>query len=449
MVNNVSFNGGNYSQYSNDINNVAKYATGSYIVRQNENPLSGIGLMVALPVLTETPKVFKWFKTAKEAGNISASLKSGANVFKTDFTKILDGIKAGGLKNVDNYKSVWTKYSAKVVEESAEKALKTTKIADNLSDATKVLYTKASDAAKIVAKTPGRTSSMLVANGRLAQAEAAAAKELAAAPAKGLGKVGQFLGKITGITKLKTKVAELATKSPVTAKILKFGKGSGAGLNAIIEGGIETFTQVIPTFKQLGVSKGIVQTFKSGVKVAASVGGWTAGAAVGAAIGSVIPGAGTIVGGVVGSVIGMVGGVLGSWGATKLATSVVGKNELDKYKEEQAANLTKQAANNPEVVQQIVATASERLQSEGADSEDARIASTSINKLAGSATPSQSFSGASTNPYMTYNPYNIYNPYSNISNLYGNSNQYGMSINPFIQSSTGEKDFMAECAGLV
>ena len=151
------------------------------------------------------------------------------------------------------------------------------------------------------------------------------------------------------------KVAEGASKFS-TASALAWGKSAwktgGGTVMACLEGGIETFTEVIPAFSEGGFGEGVAQTAKSAVKVGASVGGWVvgakAGAAAGAAIGSIFPGAGTAIGAAIG---GLIGGIFGSWGGNKIAKAVTGKSWSEK-REEMAMNQQPQfqpqvAGNNP------------------------------------------------------------------------------------------------------
>lgn len=121
-----------------------------------------------------------------------------------------------------------------------------------------------------------------------------------------------------------------------TASALAWGKNAwktgGGTAMACIEGGIETFTEVIPAFSEGGFGEGVVQTGKSAVKVAGSVGGWClgakAGAAAGAAIGTAIcPGIGTAIGSVLG---GLICGIAGSWLGNKTAKAVTGKSWSEK-----------------------------------------------------------------------------------------------------------------------
>ena len=124
---------------------------------------------------------------------------------------------------------------------------------------------------------------------------------------------------------------------------------SGAGWMAVMDGAVETFTQVVPTFQQLGAEAGFKQIAKSGTKVAAGAAGWLAGDALGKGIGATIgtaicPGVGTAVGGFIG---GFIGGIIGSAVAGKASKALTGKNELEKAQDKQIAEITQQIDADP------------------------------------------------------------------------------------------------------
>lgn len=157
-------------------------------------------------------------------------------------------------------------------------------------------------------------------------------------PATKRSKVGKILSKIPGYDKLRT-----------TGFGQAMGK-SGAGWMAVIDGGVETLTQVVPTFKQLGAGAGFKQIAKSGTKVVAGAAGWLAGDAlgkgIGAAIGTAIcPGIGTAIGGFIG---GFLGGIVGSAVVGKAAKAITGPNELEKAQKEQMAQATAKIENDPQ-----------------------------------------------------------------------------------------------------
>lgn len=141
------------------------------------------------------------------------------------------------------------------------------------------------------------------------------------------GFLGKILDKIPGYK---------ALRSSGFGQLMS-NKGTGAGWMAVIDGAMETFTQVVPTFQQAGTEAGFRQIAKSGTKVVAGTVGWVAGDAVGrglgAAIGTAIcPGVGTAVGSFIG---GFIGGIVGSAAAGKAAKAITGKNELEKLQEQQ------------------------------------------------------------------------------------------------------------------
>lgn len=142
----------------------------------------------------------------------------------------------------------------------------------------------------------------------------------------------------------------VAKSTGITNFLKSAFKAHGAGGMAIFSSLFELF-EVIPAFKS-GTSQGIKQLGKSAVTVAADTAGFCvgsavagiAGAKIGAAIGTAVcPVLGTAIGGL----IGLAGGMIGSWGARKLAKSVVGKSENEIAKEKE----TQQQAQQPQIAQ--------------------------------------------------------------------------------------------------
>lgn len=142
----------------------------------------------------------------------------------------------------------------------------------------------------------------------------------------------------------KTATAAKATESTgLAVKAKNALKSGGFKGMAVIEGIIETFTEVIPAF-ELGTDKGIRQIGKSAVTVSAGAAGWCVGAAAGGAVGAkagalagtaICPGVGTAVG----AIIGLAGGIVGSWAARKAAKAVVGKSETEIAQEKGAQQI--------------------------------------------------------------------------------------------------------------
>lgn len=161
---------------------------------------------------------------------------------------------------------------------------------------------------------------------------------------------------------------------------------SGAGWMAVIDGGIKTFTDVVPAFQQLGFESGMKQVAKTGTEVAAGALGWVAGDAVGSAVGSAIgtlicPGVGTAIGGFLGKFF---GGVIGGAIAGKCAKAVTGKTEIQKHKDEQMAQVSQQIEADPQtkisLAQQAYQKATEVL-AQDPNNQDAKIAKASAEKV--------------------------------------------------------------------
>lgn len=421
MVSNVGFNGGynNFAQYSaKDIENITKYALGTNIVTPEENPLGGPTILIGAGI--ESFKIGSWaWKNRKDLPGAWQIEKQG---FAKDYAYKKELLGNGGWKKAETYKTVWNNYSANMVTECIPEGEKLEK----LSTETKKAYEaarKAANAAKSAKTVEEARKHLKEANETLAKARnmAHAETSLAEAATK-WGKFSKGLGRYTGYTKLNGYLAETATKSPLMAKALKFGKGSAPFF--LLSGGIELFTQVIPSFSKLGAGSGTKQLMKSTAKTAASIGGWTAGMAAGAAIGSIIPGAGTVIGGAIGALCGFIGGTIGAWGAEKVTEKIVGKSELDIAKEKEVEEASQQAEQDPKAIQELMATAAQRLQQEGGESEDAKIAFASMEKIANS----QAY--ASENTKQKRNP------------------QFQGSTNPFSQADYMNNDFMAMGAGL-
>lgn len=422
MVNGVNFSGGynNISQYSTkDIENLAKYALGTNIVTPDEGPMSGMGMMLGIGGAMEAFKGGKWAWNHKD--NLKGGWQEGVEAYKTDLAAKKELFSNGGWKSAETYKNVWNNYSAKTVLEGIPEAAKMAKLEEAAKEAKEVNNAKnAIDAykeagkfaneAKTAKTSEAAREALKKANDALARARNFSHLNSVATEATTTwGKVSKGLGKYTGVTKLNGFMAKTATESPLMAKALKFGKGNGWFV--AITGGIELLTQVIPSFTQLGAGSGTKQLVKSTAKTAASVGGWVAGMTAGAAVGSIIPGAGTVIGGAIGALCGLFGGCLGSWAATKATESIVGKNELDIAKEKQAEEMAIEAKKDPKAIQQLMAAAAQRLDQEGKESEDAKIAFGSLQKIAKLQAKNQT-SGAQSQTQYAQNTAGASNPFN-------------------------------------
>lgn len=221
----------------------------------------------------------------------------------------------------------------------------------------------------------------------VAQKEAAA--ESAKATAKATAKAGKgFFGKTKnalGITKVSKFLTSTAAKHPKFATLLKGVKGN-AGF-AIFSLGVGVITDVIPAF-QIGTKEGFKQLGKTAGKTAAEVGGWAAGTALGAKAGAAV---GTFIGGpigtAVGTVLGAACGFLGSWLASKAADKVIGPSEVEIAQQKNSENLAQAAKNDAELQNEVVGQALQNLVANytenGELSDDDKIAKKSLEKVIG------------------------------------------------------------------
>ena len=221
----------------------------------------------------------------------------------------------------------------------------------------------------------------------VAQKEAAAESAKAAASATSQASKG-FFGKTKnalGITKVSKFLTSTAAKHPKFATLLKGVKGN-AGF-AIFSLGVGVITDVIPAF-QIGTKEGFKQLGKTAGKTAAEVGGWAAGTALGAKAGAAI---GTCIGGPIGTAVGgLVGaacGFLGSWLASKAADKVIGPSEAEIAQKKNADELAAASKQDDEVKNEVVGQALQNLVANytenGKLSDDDKIAKKSLEKMVG------------------------------------------------------------------
>lgn len=221
----------------------------------------------------------------------------------------------------------------------------------------------------------------------VAQKEAAAESAKAAASATSQASKG-FFGKTKnalGITKVSKFLTSTAAKHPKFASLLKGVKGN-AGF-AIFSLGVGVLTDVIPAF-QIGTKEGFKQLGKTAGKTAAEVGGWAAGTALGAKAGAAI---GTCIGGPIGTAVGgLVGaacGFLGSWLASKAADKVIGPSEVEIAQKENSEKLGQAAKDDANVQNEVVGQALQNLVANytenGKLSDDDKIAKKSLEKVIG------------------------------------------------------------------
>ena len=221
----------------------------------------------------------------------------------------------------------------------------------------------------------------------VAQKEAAAESAKAAASATSQASKG-FFGKTKnalGITKVSKFLTSTAAKHPKFAPLIKGIKGN-AGF-AIFSLGVGVVLDVIPAF-QIGATEGFKQLGKTAMKTTAEVGGWAAGTALGAKAGAAV---GTCIGGpigtAVGTVLGAACGFLGSWLASKAADKVVGPSEVEIAQQKNSENLAQAAKDDAELQNEVVGQALQNLVANytenGELSDDDKIAKKSLEKVIG------------------------------------------------------------------
>lgn len=221
----------------------------------------------------------------------------------------------------------------------------------------------------------------------VAQKEAAAESAKAAASATSQASKG-FFGKTKnalGITKVSKFLTSTAAKHPKFAPLIKGIKGN-AGF-AIFSLGVGVVLDVIPAF-QIGATEGFKQLGKTAMKTTAEVGGWAAGTALGAKAGAAV---GTCIGGpigtAVGTVLGAACGFLGSWLASKAADKVIGPNEVEIAQQKNSENLAQAAKDDANVQDEVVGQALQNLVANytenGELSDDDKIAKKSLEKVIG------------------------------------------------------------------
>ena len=295
-----------------DVSKLIKYANGETLKEVPDTFSSTTTSAAKSAVLWEAlpfAGLLKNAKAAKSTGDVAAKLRDLDKATRQSLKNIFTGNEGTFGSRVKDYFST--------IENNK-------KVYQGLKSSTK-LVAKSSGAQKLATK----AATMLEKNPKsiIGKALNTISKKKSAAAAAKLAKLGT--------TQTASTTANIAGKVGRFGKVGKLMKTSGAGAMLAINAAIETFTEVVPTFKELGAKKGMKQVGKSAVKVGLTTAGYIAGAkggaALGAAIGSVFPGVGTAIGGA----IGFVGGLLGSFVAGKIAGKITGKSERQIAKEQQ------------------------------------------------------------------------------------------------------------------
>lgn len=373
MVNNVNSNRA-YAYPKQDLQNLAKYATGMDVTPQKNN-LKVTDLM-SYPMTITAYDSYQWIK--KNKGNYKAAFKTITDTAQ-EGNKLLKQVGVNGVLRVSNAKDI-----LKFIPES--------EYLSKLSQPVQDLYKTAQSYAEIAIKTPEKAKRALkVANKNFAEAKAAAYAEKTASATGIFSKVKNALG----ITKVNKGLNNLAAKSPTFSKCLDAYKNESGTLMLALEGGIEVATNVVPTFKKLGAKKGLKQLGKSSVTTASSVAGWVAGSAIGSKVGKAIkaavPGgkkAGALIGVLAETVCSYVGGSIVQHFASKGAKKLVGKSELEKAKEQETLQLTQVAQDVPEVFNGLIEAAAQRMSVEGENSPNSKAMNESFKNLVLSQQPS-------------------------------------------------------------
>lgn len=382
MVNTVSstniINQIQQASKTTDVKNLIKYVNNEALkeipdtfVSTTKSTLGFAGIFEGIPLLrylTRNKKLAKIAaeKTSKEAAKVSGKLIS-SNLKNIDATtlKTLQNISAGKGCLLDKILGFF----------------KTTNNAKNA-------YQAERSAVKVAAKNSNKIKNL-----------AAKIEKVGETTKKGqklTEKIGKLTNKITtaqqgakNAANAISAIENVGKSASKLAKVKDFLKHSGARFMLIFSGIMECATEVIPTFQELGVEKGIKQLGKSAVKVVGDTVGFIAGEQIGTTLGTAIgtalfPGVGTVIG----AVAGMVCGSLGSFAMGKLTKMITGKTEREKAKEEMQNQQVIEYTKNAQAQMALRNAAKEKLMAESTNgklSEDAQIALQSLQNLENSS----------------------------------------------------------------
>ena len=161
-----------------------------------------------------------------------------------------------------------------------------------------------------------------------------------------------------------------------------------------VEGGVEVATNVVPTFRKLGVKRGFKQLGKSAVTTLSSVAGWVAGSVIGSKLGTIIKAAtgnskvGALIGTFADKACSYVGGSIVQTLTSNASRKLVGKSELEKAKDEETDVIAEMAQNDEEVLQALLEAANQRMEAEGTETEDYKLVQEACRNLIMSQQPS-------------------------------------------------------------
>ena len=348
-----------------DLENLAKYATG--VPLTNSATKLTIKDVASYPAMLCGYEGWQWVKNNK--GQYKQAFADVVQRGKESH-EVLKNAGIKGVLRVADAKEILTR----IPEAEALKSLST-----NSQD----LYKAAQKAAEIAKSNPANKDALKQAASALAKADAATYAETTAKATGFFSKAK----KAVGITKVSQATKDLAAKSPTFQKCLDAYNNEAGTFMLVVEGGVETFTNVVPTFKQLGAKRGFKQLGRSTAKTLASVAGWVAGSVLGSKIGNVAGAAigNNKAGAVIGAIAGKVGsyavGTIGQHYAVRGVEKVLGKSELEKAKEEEAIRIAQAAQESPEVFDALVEQAAQRLAMEGEETAESKAVNSTLRNL--------------------------------------------------------------------
>ena len=372
----------NIGYNSNDLLNLAKYATGAGINHYNLDLGAGVaGYLVfdggirGTKWLLDNKKNFKdkgfWNtlqKSIKATDELQKSLK-GDNIVQT--TK--NFYRNNTLKELSQKYKAFTELpadeAAKLTGNARLKYLQKISKSKYYNDVRKLLR-EAGKLSGDAYKSKMKEVYAAIAKADLNVQTAKAAGELV--PVTKAGKAIQWAKNKAGITKASTAAKELAVKSGTFRTLSKAVKGNAlfAGISLLAAA-----PEISETYSKLGTSAGNKQLARSVVNVAAETAGFAigmkAGAAAGAAIGTCIPipGVGTAVGAVVGAAVGLVG----SWLAGKASRAVVGESELQKNNDYNAKVIALKAKFDKNFEQELIAATKQKLENDNMGQQNTEV----------------------------------------------------------------------------
>ena len=366
-----------YRYPQKDLQILARYANGLQVKPKEEKITDGLDPMnlMSYPLTMSAFDGYQWLKTNKgyyknAFKEVVKDAKSTNNILKNS------GIK-GVLRNVDAQNVL----SNIPVEEYTK----------TLSKQTQDLYKQAQNYAKGVTGSTGNAKNLLKkANQKLVEARA-----LDYAEAAKTGGIFNGIKNALGITAVNNGLNKLAVKSPTFSKCLDAYRNEAGTFMLVVEGGMETAFNVVPTFKKLGAKRGFKQLGKSAITTLSSVAGWVAGSVLGSKVGSIIKAAtgntkvGALVGVFADKACSYIGGSIVQGLTSNASRKLVGKSELDKAKEEETNAIAEMAQNDEEVLQTLLEAANQRMEAEGTETEDYKLVQEACRNLIMSQQPSQ------------------------------------------------------------